>query len=217
MSCSGGKKMRRIYLENKVREAIDQSRYRELLANLPSEPFLIVYEAGEFIPEAESQGNMAQIVVDGSLSIYYIRDDGSTYSLAISQKDAILGDMEFFGVKNKGVFAEVSEKLTCLAIPVGSHRDALLKHAGFLRMLAESLAGKLEAITMQNAVLPSLRERVRSYMHYKCENGRLKGVENAAFHLHCSPRQLQRILNQLARDGIVKKSGKGAFELCEKG
>ena len=84
-------------------------------------------------------------------------------------------------------------------------------------MLAESLAGKLEAITMQNAVLPSLRERVRSYMHYKCENGRLKGVENAAFHLHCSPRQLQRILNQLARDGIVKKSGKGAFELCEKG
>jgi Mn-dependent DtxR family transcriptional regulator len=83
-------------------------------------------------------------------------------------------------------------------------------------MLGESLSEKLEAVTMQNAVPPSLQERVRSYMTYKCENGKLRGVENAAFHLHCSPRQLQRILNQLSREGIVKKTGKGTYELCEK-
>ena len=208
--------MRRIYHAEKTKEALSGSKYHDQLTDLPSEPYLIVYETGEFIPEAEAQGNMIQIVVSGSLSIYYVRNDGSSYSLAISQKDAILGDMEFFGAKNTGIFAEVTEKLTCLAIPVGRHRDALLKHAGLLRMLAESLAEKLEATTMQNAVLPSLQERVRSYMIYKCEDGRLKGVENAAFHLHCSPRQLQRILNQFVRDGFVKKIGKGTFKLCQK-
>ena len=32
-----------------------------------------------------------------------------------------------------------------------------------------------------------LRKRFYAYMIYKCEGGKLKGVEKAAFHLHCSP------------------------------
>ncbi len=59
-----------------------------------------------------------------------------------------------------------------------------------------------------------LRERLYACMVYKCEGRRLKGVEKAAFHLHCSPRQLQRILNDLVRDGVARKTGKGAYELC---
>jgi hypothetical protein len=31
--------------------------------------------------------------------------------------------------------------------------------------------------------------------------------------LHCSPRQLQRILNSFVRTGTAKKIGKGAYEL----
>lgn len=43
--------------------------------------------------------------------------------------------------------------------------------------------------------------------------GILKGSEREAFHLHCSTRQLQRILNQFEQQGKVVKMGKSAYRL----
>ena len=68
-------------------------------------------------------------------------------------------------------------------------------------------------ITTMEAAPASLTERVLSYMKYKCSNETLKGIEQAAFHLHCSARQLQRILNQCENAALVKKLGKGTYRL----
>lgn len=123
--------------------------------------------------------------------------------------------MEFFdGGGSEVVFAEVTQKLTCIAFSTGRYRDVLLKDSEFLFILAKSLTNIIDKITMQNASLPSLQERAYSYMLYKCEDQRLKGVEKAAFHLHCSPRQLQRILNSFVKNGNARKIGKGTYELC---
>ena len=123
--------------------------------------------------------------------------------------------MEFFdGGGSEVVFAEVTQKLTCIAFSKGRYRDVLLKDSEFLFILAKSLTNIIDKITMQNASLPSLQERAYSYMLYKCEDQRLKGVEKAAFHLHCSPRQLQRILNSFVKNGTARKIGKGTYELC---
>ena len=123
--------------------------------------------------------------------------------------------MEFFdGGGSEVVFAEVTQKLTCIAFSTGRYRDVLLKDSEFLFILAKSLTNIIDKITMQNASLPSLQERAYSYMLYKCEDQRLKGVEKAAFHLHCSPRQLQRILNSFLKNGTARKIGKGTYELC---
>ena len=123
--------------------------------------------------------------------------------------------MEFFdGGGSEVVFAEVTQKLTCIAFSTGRYRDVLLKDSEFLFILAKSLTNIIDKITMQNASLPSLQERAYSYMLYKCEDQRLKGVEKAAFHLHCSPRQLQRILNSFVKNGTARKIGQGTYELC---
>ncbi len=74
-------------------------------------------------------------------------------------------------------------------------------------------SAKIGAITAMDAAPASLTERVMSYMKYKCADGTLKGIEKAAFHLHCSARQLQRILNQSESAGLVKKLGKGTYKL----
>ena len=50
-------------------------------------------------------------------------------------------------------------------------------------------------------------------MKYKCADGLMKGVEQTAFHLHCSTRQLQRILNQYESAGLISKIGKGTYRL----
>ena len=75
----------------------------------------------------------------------------------------------------------------------------------------------MESITTFDAAPTSLRQRVLIYMKYKCNKGELKGLQQAAFHLNCSARQLQRILNQYESDGIVIKTGKGTYKLTVSG
>ena len=70
----------------------------------------------------------------------------------------------------------------------------------------------MESITTLDAAPTSLKQRVLVYMKYKCK-GELRGLQQAAFHLNCSARQLQRILNQHEADGVVTKTGKGTYKL----
>ena len=78
-------------------------------------------------------------------------------------------------------------------------------------MVCQSLTDKMAAITALNAAPGSLSDRILSYMRYKCPGGILKGIEREAFRLHCSARQLQRILNELERQGKLIKIGKGTY------
>lgn len=205
--------MKKIYRTEQIAAAVAQSKYRDMLERLPVQPFLVRYGTGEFVSVPDQRAKLFLIVIEGKLSIYYVRDDGSSYSLSCSQKDSILGETEVFEVENPGIFAEVTEPLTCLAVSIEGNRETLLNNAPFLRVLAESLTQKMASITMQDAAPLSLRERTLAYLRYKCEDGRLKGVESAAFRLHCSSRQLQRILNTFEREGLVQKVGKGAYQL----
>lgn len=49
-------------------------------------------------------------------------------------------------------------------------------------------------------------------MHYYCEDS-LKSIEEAINYLHCSRRQLQRILKKLCDENILIKEGKGKYKI----
>ena len=52
-------------------------------------------------------------------------------------------------------------------------------------------------------------------MNYKYDDRSFKGIEKMSFQLHCPARQLQRIMNEFEKQGVVKKTGKGAYKLIE--
>lgn len=123
--------------------------------------------------------------------------------------------MDIFYPRSGDVYAEAAESLTCIAFSIDKNREKLLSNNGFLAMICNSLSTKIGTMTTMEAVPASLTERVMSYMKYKCVHGTLKGIEQAAFHLHCSARQLQRVLNRCEAEGLVKKAGKGTYKLCD--
>lgn len=207
--------MKKSFHPHRISAAISHSRYQQMLEGMPIKPYLISYKIGDYAITPDSQEKLLQIVVSGAMSIYYVRDDGTQFSLAVLEKDAILGESHLFDLESQDIYAQAIEPLTCLAIDINQSRDVLLNSAEFLRVIAKVQAIKLHAIATQDASSGSLRDRVLSYMRYKCQNGQLKGLEKAAFHLHCSSRQLQRILNDYERVGIVKKVFKGTYDLCE--
>lgn len=205
--------MERVYDKKKIKGCIAKSNYHAVLDSLDIDFYLIKYEKGELVSSPFQNELLFQIVEQGSINIYFIRDDGTRYSLSRGTTDYFLGDMDIFYPKSNHIYAEAAESLTCISCSIEKHRERLLSNNGFLRLICNSLSGKIGSMAALDAAPASLTERVMSYMKYKCDDETLKGIEQAAFHLHCSTRQLQRILNQSETAGFVKKLGKGTYKL----
>ena len=208
--------MERISDAKAVAAWVARSRYAPVLRPLQTELCLLGYEKGELATSPLEGERWFQIVARGSLNIYFIRDDGGRYSLSSGKRDYLLGDMELCQPHAWSIYTEAAEPLLCLALSLDRNREALLNNNAFLRMIGESLTAKMVAITALDAAPRSLPDRVLSYMRFKCEGGELRGLERESFRLHCSARQLQRILNQLASEGRVEKVGKGAYRLTDR-
>ena len=205
--------MERFYDKSLVEVYLNQTKLSFQVKELQKHLFVTKYRKGEFVTTALQQEHLLQIIVQGSVSICFIRDDGSIYSLANAKTNDVLGEMELFQHQPGNVYAEATDDVICLAMSVEISKDALLSNCQFLQMLCESLTQKMESITAFDAAPESLKQRVLTYMKYKCSNEEIKGLQQAAFHLNCSVRQLQRILNQYEVEGTVVKIGKGAYKL----
>lgn len=88
--------LKKILDQKKIDEAVSGCKYLPFLQSLNIPYFIIEYKKGESIVTPYMKERYFQIVLDGSLSIYFIRNDGSQYGLSSGGKDSILGDMELF-------------------------------------------------------------------------------------------------------------------------
>lgn len=205
--------MKKIYDPAAVASCLAACRYRRVLEPFGEELFILQYEKGELVTAPFLTEKLFQVVVRGSLNIYFVRDDGARCSLSSGGADYILGDMDIFRSHSGSIYTEAAQPLLCLSLSIQRSREALLADNAFLQMLCRSLTEKMAAITALDAAPCSLSDRVLSYMRYKCPEETLSGLEREAFRLHCSARQLQRVLNQLAAEGRVEKTGKGRYRL----
>lgn len=205
--------MKKFYDKTLIETYLKQTKYESIMSGLQKHLFIVNYEKSEFVTMPLQQVHLFQIIIQGTVSIYFIRDDGSVYSLATGGENDLLGEMEIFQHQPNNVYAQANDNVICLALSIETSKDALLENCRFLQLVCESLTQKMESVTTLDAAPTSLKQRVLIYMKYKCSKGELKGLQQAAFHLNCSDRQLQRILNQHEADGIVTKTGKGAYKL----
>lgn len=212
MSCLE-EKMKKIYNQDTINTAICDCIYAGILQSLSVPLFLIEYEAGENISSPFHGNSYLQIVITGTLSIYFIREDGSTYSLSTGGKGYIIGDMELFTDHDNSVLAEATDKLLVLALNTTIYKKELLHNIPFMQLIASNMAKKIVSIMNQDAIYSSLSDRVLNYMYYRCPDMTLCGIEKTAFKLHCSSRQLQRILNTLENKDIITKLGKGTYKI----
>ena len=96
--------MERIYDKNNIAASVAKSKYHGVLDSLNLDLYLIKYEKGELVGSPFCNELLFQIVEQGSLNIYFIRDDGTRYSLSNGTKDYILGDMEIFYPKSNNIY-----------------------------------------------------------------------------------------------------------------
>ena len=178
----------------------------------PARLHLIQFEKGEFLTHLFRPLEQFLIVAEGSVSIYDLSDDGSIHYVAKVGAGALLGDVEFCGTKSNPFYAEAAEQVVCLAIPFAENRSALESDPLFLRFALQQMAQKLSLSSMDIA-RQTLEEKVLLYLEKVQPDHSIHSVNEAVIALHCSRRQLQRVLKTLCESGQLERTGKGQYRI----
>lgn len=143
--------MKRIYEKDEVAACIAKSKYHDVLESLDIDFYLIQYEKGELASSPFQKEFLFQIIEEGSVNIYFIRNDGTRYSLSNGTSGYFLGDMDIFYPKNSNIYAEAAESLTCIAFSIETYKEMLLLSNRFLALICISLSAKIGAMTTMDA------------------------------------------------------------------
>ena len=119
--------MEQIFEKERVDDFLLSSPYHNILVDLDIPLFLVKYEAGEFISAPWKPQALFHIVCQGEISIYYVRDDGSKYSLAQGSEAYSLGEMALFEKDDTTVFAQAVTEVTCLTFLIFGNEEKLCK------------------------------------------------------------------------------------------
>lgn len=176
---------------------------------------LIQFEKGELLNGPMHPLKGFYIVVEGSVSIYYITEEGNIRHIFKAGAGILLGDMEFSGIEREMYYVEAAETVICLAIPFQENGNMLENDPIFLRFVLAQLAEKLSLSSRMDVVTQTLEEKLIFYLSNVEPNHEISSVSQTLQVLHCSRRQLQRVLKSLCDDNILIKKGRGCYILKE--
>lgn len=208
--CHNGN-MKKIY-DKKLIDKIKKEYCIEDYFSNNYEFIIIEYEEDETIINPLEKTQYIQFVIEGTLLISFIDQDGRQTIVSQSEELCILGDMEFVDDLNPMFFAEAKTKVKTLAVSLKEYKEKLNQDFQFLHTLLNSIASKLKQSSTNQFVYQSVEERFLYYMNYYC-GGSLSSIEEATSYLHCSRRQLQRVLKKLCDEEIIIKEGKGKYKI----
>lgn len=182
-------------------------------ADLPFQ--LWEYAPGEMMNLLHKPEEYLKFVVEGSFQICEVRSDGSWYPLRHMENHfVLLGDMEFCGYREDSHYQQVTHRVLTVELPLHRLHPVLMNDRTFLRYLLSVFCGKL---AQRHNALDSctLEEKLLHYLRTECPQGTLTAVEDTASRLHYSRSQLQRVLRDLTRRGILLRAKKGQYRLVE--
>lgn len=173
---------------------------------------LVEYQPGEFLTSPNQKTDRLLFLVQGTVAIRSIRPDGSEYVLTSGNRFSMLGDVEFVTRQAPAFYAQASTLVLALALPLSPYAAALEQDVPFLHFLLRSVTEKLEQSSHTEASGSTLEERLLHWMDFHSPNGTLTQIGQTAALLHCSTRQLQRVLRHLTETGVLRRMGKGIYQ-----
>lgn len=205
--------MKEITDQKQIERCIEESGFLMHFSERPQELHLYQYEKGELITAPFRPMRQLLFIARGETRIYGIQEDGRKYSVSSGEKRTLLGDVEFSGVKKSAYYVEAVGTVLGISVPFTENQEKLKTDATFLNYVIEQLALKLELSARMELSVQTLEEKLLLYMREEIEDHILRGVNTTVEKLHCSRRQLQRILKKLCEEGKIEKMKKGHYRL----
>ena len=176
--------------------------------------WLLMFEKGELLTHPLNPLDQFLIVIEGHIIIYSLTHEGNVRYIDRGCSGMLLGDMEFSGAIGGMLYTEAVAQVLCLSVPFQENRQALEKDPVFLRFVLSQLAGKLSLSSQIDTMEKTLSEKLLLYLRKIEPTHAIHSVNEAIQILHCSRRQLQRVLKKLCDEGVLIKSGRGCYLLA---
>lgn len=176
---------------------------------------LLAFEKGELLNHPLKPLDQFLIIVEGGIIIYHILQDGSVRYISRAGCGTLLGDIEFSGTESPILYTEATDDVLCLSIPFRENRGVLENDPVFLRFVIGHLAGKLSLSSRIDAMVQTLEEKVLLYLRNIQPEHEIRSVNETMQMLHCSRRQLQRVLKKLCEEEFLVKTNRGHYRLKE--
>lgn len=176
---------------------------------------LVEFEKGEILGDPLQPLGRFYLIVRGSVAIYSLTEDGAIRYVSKETSGTLLGDMEFSGAGNPSFYIEAAEGVLCLDLPFRENREALENDPVFLRFVLGQLTAKFSLSAVLSASAQTLEEKVLLFLGKVQADHAISSVNQALQALHCSRRQLQRVLKKLCDEGRLVKTGRGRYRLRE--
>lgn len=174
---------------------------------------LLEFEKGELLTHPLKPLEQFLFILEGSVVIYLISHDGSLRYISRAGSGTLLGDMEFSGGADQILYTEAISNVLCLSMPFSENRGVLENDPLFLRFVMGHLAEKVSLSSAMEVMVQTLEEKVLLYLRKMQPSHEINSVNEAIQTLHCSRRQLQRVLKKLCAEGLLVKTGRGRYRL----
>ena len=174
---------------------------------------LVEFEKGELLNDPLQPLSQFYILVEGSVSIYDLTEDGLIRYISQAGRGTLLGDMEFSGMDKLPFHTEAVEHVLCLSLPFRENQSVLENDPVILRFVLRQLAQKLSFSTVMTVSAQTLEDKVLFYLRNVQVDHEISSVNRALQALHCSRRQLQRVLKKLCVEGVLYRAGRGHYRL----
>lgn len=188
----------------------NQEGLNKIFSIYPSNMTLRKYKKDELISQPLKQLNSFLFIVQGKATIYGIKEDNTILNVASQVQHAFLGEMEFDGLNDNPFFVVANEDVVCISIPFKDNKELLNNDITFLQYRIKKLADDFHYSAKMNVVAKSLKERLIIY--FQDNNGYIDSVNETMINLHCSRRQLQRVLKSLCDEKVIVKVNKGCYK-----
>lgn len=177
-------------------------------------PFrLYEYAPGEMINIVHPMEQTMKFFVEGVFDHYTLLEDGTPYLIAHCDGFGFMGDLAFCRRQPQNRYQEVIETVRAVELPLESLRPVLEQDNRFLRFLLDTMAQRMTQSLYVRVSENSARQALLAHLRWACPDHAITNVGDTAYRLNFSRRQLQRVLRDLTREGVLEKTGKGCYRM----
>ena len=206
--------MRQIQDPRQVERCLTHYHIREMF-DTPDLPFrLYEYAPGEMLNILHPPAEYLKLIVKGEYTIFFDSSLGQRYILEHSDSPTILGDFEFCASDYLSSWQRAETAVYSVELPLLALRSTLMQDTRFLQFLLKSITEKIvrKSTPLREGAF-TLEELVLYHLRYEVPAHSITNVSQTAQQLHHSRRQLQRVLQKLTAQGIVRQEKPGHYLL----
>lgn len=205
--------MKELHDPRLLEQYLEKYRIRSFF-DTPDLPFrLYEYAPGEMINVVHPMEESMKFIVEGVFDHYLIQEDGSPYLIARCDGFGFMGDLAFCCRLSPNRYQEVIETVRAVELPLESLRPVLEQDNRFLRFLLDTMAQRMTQSLYVRVSENSARQALLAHLRWACPDHAITNVGDTAYRLNFSRRQLQRVLRDLTREGVLEKTGKGCYRM----